>query len=522
MKPVFPSLRKLQWQLSLFYLIATLITIPALLGMGLAVILLNTPSPSSSPSPGEQLVQILETHVAPAITGQVQQSPPNSKSLYVWAADFMRGPAQFDLNVTEVDGVAIIDHQGQILASASGKGSQISRQELAKITEAQAIINAAFVNNTRLSDQVYTFADGHTIAAVPLLDTQNRPIDVLYVMVRGLQAVKVLQSSASTDSNLVTEWLPRIFGEDQQHSVTLARTMLPYAVCIILVISTTFGLMTARRLTRRLRRITSAAHAWSQGQLQVTVTDHSPDELGQLAQDLNQMAGQVQTLLQTQRQFSLIEERQRVARDLHDSVKQQTFAFALLVGAAKKSLSKDPARAQTYLSEAEELAQQTRQELTSIIYELRPLELAEKGLMEALQSYLQRWSRNTGIAAEFAAQYPHPLMPELEESLLRVVQEALANVARHSHASRVEVRLLQEPGLKLTHLEIQDNGQGFDPLQAKGKGLGLATMHERIEAQQGTMRISSSSDGTHLEMCIPSRFLEDVAITHVGKEDPDA
>ena len=85
---------------------------------------------------------------------------------------------------------------------------------------------------------------------------------------------------------------------------------------VVSVISTIFGVLTARRITQRLQRMTEAAHAWSVGDFQANVSDHSSDELGQLAQDLNRMALQVQNLLDARQQLASLEERQRVARDL--------------------------------------------------------------------------------------------------------------------------------------------------------------------------------------------------------------
>ncbi len=503
MKPLFLSLRKLQWQLSLFYLMVTLITIPALLGMVLMVILLNTPSPPSpsSPSPGEQLVQVLETHVAPAIIGQIQQHPSDSKLLTIWATNFMRSPVQFGLNGTQIDTVIILNQQQQILASASAKGKSMSSQEFSKNAEGLAIINAAFANSTHVADLYSTSADGQTISAVPLLNAQGHPTDVLYVVVRGLPVVHPQPTGSNTNTNPVADWLPRIFGEGPQGSIALTRNILFAAICIILAISTTFGILTARRITRRLRRVTSAAHAWSQGQFQVTIPDRSPDELGQLAQDLNQMALQVQTLLNTRQQLTLLEERQRVARDLHDSVKQHTFAMTLLIGAGKKYLGRDPAQAHRYLTEAEELADQTRQELTTIIQELRPLALTEKGLATALGEYIHQWSRHAGIEASVSAQEMPFLLPEQGENLFRVTQEALTNVMRHSKASKVSVCLSRET--EQVCLTIRDNGQGFDVVKAAGKGLGLATMRERIETSLGTVCISSTNEGTMVEVHMP-------------------
>src|SRR5258708_32236345 len=105
------------------------------------------------------------------------------------------------------------------------------------------------------------------------------------------------------------------------------------------------GLVVSGSITPRLRNITKAAGAWSQGDFQVTVHDTSRDELGQLAQDLNSMAEQVRTLLITRQELAVVEERTRLARDLHDSVKQQASANALLILAARKLLAHEHPKA---------------------------------------------------------------------------------------------------------------------------------------------------------------------------------
>ena len=93
------------------------------------------------------------------------------------------------------------------------------------------------------------------------------------------------------------------------------------------------------------------------------------------------------------------------------------------------------------------------------------------------------------------------LPPEQGEQLLRVMQEALTNVARHSKADKVSVHLWQETAQVC--LVVADNGQGFEVRKAAGKGLGLATMSERIESCQGTLSISSTSEGTTVEVWLP-------------------
>ena len=191
------------------------------------------------------------------------------------------------------------------------------------------------------------------------------------------------------------------------------------------VVGTLTGLLIMRNVTRRLRRITQAAQAWSKGEFAVEVRDPSRDEIGQLGQDLNSMAEQLHTLLATREELAVIEERNRLARDLHDSIKQNVFATALLVSAARTYLPPDTLPAQTYLAEAEALAEQTRQELTAVIRELRPARLEDTGLAVVLREYAEEWSRRTGIAVAMQVQGERVIALDSEEALFRVAQESL-------------------------------------------------------------------------------------------------
>lgn len=228
---------------------------------------------------------------------------------------------------------------------------------------------------------------------------------------------------------------------------------------------------------------------------------------GQLTQDLNRMARQIENLLTTRQQLAQLEERQRVARDLHDSVKQQAFALTLLIGAAQSRLLNDPALASGQLQKAGELADQIRQELTAILQQLRPVALVGQGLQVALRDSIRQWSQQMGIACEFQVSGPPAgtempaLRPEIEEALFRVAQEALANVARHSQASQVQVRL--EQGSDQVCLHVSDNGKGFVVEQATGSGYGLANMRARVEAYDGTLLIQSGPGETIVTGCIP-------------------
>jgi len=261
------------------------------------------------------------------------------------------------------------------------------------------------------------------------------------------------------------------------------------------------GLFLSYNLTRRLRRITQAAESWSRGNFAATVHDASNDELGQLAHDLNQMASQLQTLMTTQQALAVVEERNRLARDLHDSVKQQVFANALLVRAARKVAVRDPAQAQGYLEEAESLAERTQQELTALIRALRPAAIADKGLAELLRDYAADWSRRMGIAVRVQIHGERTTPLDIEEALYRVAEEALANIARHAGAQTVELRLTWDADALC--LSVRDDGKGFVVAQAAGRGVGLASMRERMAALDGTLEITSTPQGTTLCAQVP-------------------
>ncbi len=260
---------------------------------------------------------------------------------------------------------------------------------------------------------------------------------------------------------------------------------------------TLFGYAWTHWLTGRLRLLADAVDAWGRGDLDVVARDASDDEIGRLARRLNHMAKQLRTLLETRQELAIVEERQRLARDLHDAVKQQVFATAMQLGAARAVVETDPAVADELLAEAERLVNQAQQELTYLLRELRPAALTGKGLSAALADAVDDWSRRTKVSAELRVQGERATPLAVEQALFRVAQEALANVDRHSGATKVDVRLSWAENT-LT-LAVSDNGNGFDVGRADGRGLGLSSMRERVEAIGGVLRVDSAPHGTQLE-----------------------
>ena len=217
---------------------------------------------------------------------------------------------------------------------------------------------------------------------------------------------------------------------------------------------------------------------------------------------LKQMAQQIETLLQTRQDLALLEERNRLARELHDTVKQQNFATLMQVRAAKNlaQQERDPEVAMQHLATAESLLKQSQEDLKTVIEELRPVQLEGRGLPTALRQFVQAWSVQNGMSAHVPVHEERPLPLNLEQPLYRVAQEALANIARHSQATAVAVELHYQS--ESVSLKITDNGQGFDLNDGK-RGFGLSTMQQRIAETGGHFTIESKLGvGTAVEATI--------------------
>ena len=212
--------------------------------------------------------------------------------------------------------------------------------------------------------------------------------------------------------------------------------------------------------------------------------------------DQNQLlVDELQSTQQKLRELAVVEERNRLARDLHDSVKQQVFAISMQLSAAKTSLSESDKSYQSVV-EAERLAQQAGAELTTLINALRPPGLEKKPLADAICEHVEDWSRQNKISAETNIDSTIIVNQQIDQALFRVLQEALANVARHSKADKVSVDLKLDGDAVC--LSVADNGVGFDAKQI-AKGIGLDSMQERLIAVNGKVDVvSEKSKGTRV------------------------
>jgi len=190
------------------------------------------------------------------------------------------------------------------------------------------------------------------------------------------------------------------------------------------------------------------------------------------------------------RDTAAVEERQRLARELHDSVSQAIFSINLQTRTALTLLKRDPDMAEEPLEHIVTLAQIAMAEMRALIFELRPESIKTEGLVSALNKHAAALAARHNIAVETQLGEEPPLPVEAKEVAYRVAQEATHNTIKHSGASRISITLCQE-GEWVT-LEVQDNGSGFDPSAQFPGHLGLQSMRERAAALGGDIEIESA------------------------------
>jgi signal transduction histidine kinase len=205
-----------------------------------------------------------------------------------------------------------------------------------------------------------------------------------------------------------------------------------------------------------------------------------------------------------------LEERQRLARDLHDSVIQMIYSLNLLAEAGRLQAERgNIEEAALNLAEIGETAVQALKEMRLLVYQLRQPALEQLGLVEALRQRLARVEQRAGVAYEIVAGELPALLPAQEEALFRIAQEALNNALKHAAASRVSVHLAAQDGRLL--LGVADNGKGFESGLSAGGGLGLTSIRERIEKLNGGLEIRSRPGaGTQILAWLPTNEAEDL------------
>jgi signal transduction histidine kinase/HAMP domain-containing protein len=218
--------------------------------------------------------------------------------------------------------------------------------------------------------------------------------------------------------------------------------------------------------------------------------------------------------------LAVVEERNRLARELHDSVTQMLFSITLTLQAGRVLLQRNPAQAEQQIDKAQQTAQEALAEMRALIYQLRPASMRDRGLVGALSSYVDAYRQRTGLEVTFQHEGEALLTDAQEQALFRIAQEALNNVFKHAEARQVQVRLICEPSA--VTLAVRDDGKGL-PAAAPRKATtwGLTGMRERAEVLGGTFAIESSDGGgTLVQVRLP--VAAEPLVTANGKREAAA
>lgn len=285
---------------------------------------------------------------------------------------------------------------------------------------------------------------------------------------------------------------------------------------IVFSISMRLMIQENRAVKKRTEDITIFIKTLSRGKLSHRIvveedgtTAHVEQALNELADTfekqvtfLQKLADEKAELAEQAKGAAIVEERQRLARDLHDAVSQQLFALTMLASAARKTMSTDVEVTKEHIEDISKIALKAQGEMRALLLHLRPVHLSNETLEEGLGQLINELAAKTTIAFELAIQEVTGLSKGVEDHLFRLCQESLSNALRHSNASKVKLQLYKTD--EAVFLKIYDNGKGFDITDDKKASYGLKTMQERCEEIGGKLTLTSQIEqGTSIDIRIP-------------------
>jgi signal transduction histidine kinase len=265
------------------------------------------------------------------------------------------------------------------------------------------------------------------------------------------------------------------------------------------IIGFIFGSPLAWYISKRLKNIAFTAQSWRTGDFSAKTNDKSSDEIGILSRRLNEMADDLRENFALRQTIATAEERNRIARDLHDSVKQQVFGLAMQISTASALVEKDNEAAKSYLVESENLIKEIQAELVDMIHEFSLPVNESQTFKVKIENFVSDWSRQNVMKTEINVDEKLRIPTEIAQTFYRITQESLSNIARHSEATEVKISLKNSN--KKLNMSFIDNGCGFDTAKIK-KGFGLQSIRERAESlPNGWLKIDSKiNSGTTIEV----------------------
>ena len=392
-------------------------------------------------------------------SGLLDHSAPDSLGLQVWLDAWVLRLQQPRGGLTPDESYILLELSDVPLAAA--------------ILDADSAVLARTVGNDRWALDMPSAVELHQAAEQHgrsrILATAETSYKIQRVLVPLHDQVGVRIGWLFVELRVPPPWRHLLFDSSFESATVFA---------FLIVFGLASSIFLAAWVTRRLSRIKRAARAWSRGDFSNRIDDRSGDEIGGLSAMLDGMAIDLKGLLRSRAQLAMLAERQRLARDLHDTVKQKAFALNMQLATARRLLG-DSAGSER-LELAQRLTQQIQQELAQILDEMRASD-AELPFTERLRMRANDWAHTSGASLGFDIDDVPSLAATVEDSLLRIVDEALSNVLRHSGAQHVDIGLRRTA--ERVSLVIADNGSGASV--ESGSGMGLRNIRERAEALPG-------------------------------------
>lgn len=483
------KLSKIQIRLTISYLFTTMTVIIILLALTLGGYFLYLKTDLAARWAGEQ-ASLAATDLVYWMDSD--QLDPVVVQDYVFSTygDFEYEDASQIVTITSGETALVFDLDGAIIASSHVHAFPLNKSIMDGSVQG---VSVEAIRDKKPKITYQNLGQYHTGQA-PILNHSNQLIGWFYYKTEGDDVNSLIQTTA------VTLALPALF-----------------TIILALFVSGVMGLFFARTFTKRIRAIQSASRDFAEGHLEKRISLTGSDEFTELSMQFNRMADQIQKqlrdlrnladtnalLAEEARQLASVEERNYLARELHDAVKQQLFGLNLMLGSIKATASSNTEAALGRLDQAITQVQDVQNELDHIIKALRPASLQRLGLVAALQALTSLWAAQMNIPVNLQIHSQRSLPLQIEESIYRITQEALQNVMKHAAATKVDMSLIfTKDEVSLT---ISDDGKGFNEGQPfHADALGLNSMRTRAQAMQAVLSIDSQAEkGTTLFLKAP-------------------
>lgn len=501
----------LQWRMTFSYVWITIVSILLILG-GLTVVINAVVSFVAKPVPATDnvaLVQAVARHYANEVAQQAQGGALGNVFPYPLGERIQEGSAYYN-DATYSDNLLKNEDAVPYLRALYPADEPVSFALLvapdmrvlsssyparyAPGANASSLLPAQtqfFQNALRGSAQNGTFASvpGTMIyASATVWSKAGQPVGAIYVQVP-----------------LATLYINQTLWQTLQSSLEQILLIVLVLFLPLVPLGGIFGFISTRGLVKRLKRLAAATTIVADGDYGQRLRVASRDEVGQLEAQFNRMAEQLGESVARQKELAeqnaRLAERSRISRELHDAISQDLFSLSLLAGGLQNALPAD-SPLQHQAATLEQTTTNTIREMRSLLLELRPTNLEQLSLNEALEELASAYRTRLNIAVETHLT-AMCLEARLEHAILRIAQEGFSNAARHANAT--EIVLTLAPAAGKVNLSLKDNGQGFHTNdESLRHGLGLRLMQERVQELGGTLRlISAAGQGTLLEICLP-------------------